>query len=60
MWWKIMLKNKLVLEKELSDINFERLKKHKYTDPFKWQNAHINNVKCAMVCHVYFSFCKIS
>ena len=30
-----MLKNKLVLVKELSDINFERLKKHKYTDPFK-------------------------
>ena len=60
MWWQIMLKNKLVLEKELSDINFERLKKHKYAGPFKWQNAHINNVKCAMACHVHFAFCKIS
>ena len=60
MWWQIMLKNKLVLEKELSDINFERLKKHKYAGPFKWQNAHINNVKCAMACCVHFAFCKIS
>ena len=28
---KIMLRKILVSEKELSDLNFERLKKHRYT-----------------------------
>ena len=24
-----------------------------------WQNTHVNTVRCATVCHVYFSFPKI-
>ena len=34
-------------------------------DPFErfslhvWQNTHVNTVRCAIVCHVYFSFPKI-
>ena len=36
-----------------------------FSDPFKrfftymWQNAHVNNVRCAMVCNVCFSFSKL-